>query len=539
MKHKFISVLLALVLVLSFSLVTAVPVGAVGNEVWVDVSAGAGGDGTEANPYQTIQEGITAVEEGGTVNVAAGIYYPTATIVIDKDGLILQGPQADVDPRPSYSDAREAGSPSEAVIDGTNLGGDQLKNIIRILADDVVINGLEIRSGTGDLIFSGEFGDSARNIYRPSVRFNIIHDSIKDEGVQLKGAVYGVYEYNHVFDTGGDGLNFAEDSWRVPREERKQTQHCIIQHNEIHDIGYHGTGTGPAHGGIFVYNDGCGDLDVEIRENLIYHINTAGIKFGDGDWAAKGGEIIDNIIRDTIGAGVRVRASDTTVEGNDISQTGGITVESKVAQADTVLIQFNSIHGNTFGLNNLAAAEVNATHNWWGDASGPYHSTNPSGIGDAVSDNVLFAPWLEAPYRPTTLMSSFTIDHAKVDFKKKADDDKVRVQGKLELDLDNGDGVNISEDVIVTVGPLSETITMVEKGKKDDRWHYQRPKGDEGNIKHMTINWKNGEFDIRLDKAELAGITNPVTISIQIGDDVGLESILMREKKHHWDYKAK
>jgi len=528
MKKEILSILFALVLVMSFSLVMAVPAGAAASEVWVATTGDDNNAGTLETPFATIQKGINTVAEGGTVNVVAGIYYPTSTIVIDKDGLILQGPQADVDPRPTYSNARTAGSPSEAAIDGDGT----LKNIIRIFADDVVINGLEIRSGTGDLVFSGDL-PQARYINRPSVKYNIIHDSSKDEGVQLKGAVEGVYEYNHVFDTGGDGLNFAEDG-------NKPTRDCVIRCNEIHDIGwYTGLGVGPSHGGIFVYNDGYGDLDVEIRENLIYHINTAGIKFGDYDWAAKGGKIIDNIIRDTTGVGVRVRASYITVEGNEISQTGGIIVESKVDQVDTVLIQFNSIQGNTFGVKNTATATVDATYNWWGDASGPTHSSNPEGAGDAVSDNVLFKPWLEAPYQPTTSMSSFTIDHAKVDFKKKADDDKVRVQGKLELDLVNGNGVDISEDVIVTVGPLSETITMEQKGKKGDRWHYQRLKGDEGNIKHMTINWKNGKFDIRMDKAELTGITNPVTISIQIGDDVGEEPITMREKKHHWDYKAK
>jgi len=141
---------------------------------------------------------------------------------------------------------------------------------------------------------------------------------------------------------------------------------------------------------------------------------------------------------------------------------------------------------------------------------------------------------------PIVPMSEFQIDHAKIDFKKKADDDKVRVQGKLELDTLNGNGVDISEGVIVTVGPLSETIPMVEKGKKGDKWEYKRPKGDTGDIKHMTIDWKKGKFDIRMDKADLSEMTDPenVTITIQIGDDVGSETILMTKKKHHWDYKA-
>ena len=190
------------------------------------------------------------------------------------------------------------------------------------------------------------------------------------------------------------------------------------------------------------------------------------------------------------------------------------------------------------GMENQTGTIVDAENNWWGDASGPYHpDLNPDGLGDAVSDNVDFDPWLTA-FCPPLPMSKFVIDHAKLDFKKKPADDKVRVQGKLELNLCCGDGVDISEDVTVTVGPLSETITMVEKGKKGEKWEYKRPKDGEGNIKHMTINWKNGKFDIRMDKADLTGVTNPVTISIQIGDDVGEETILMREKKHHWDYKA-
>ncbi|NIR25854.1 MAG: hypothetical protein GWN77_02600, partial [Gammaproteobacteria bacterium] len=58
---------------------------------------------------------------------------------------------------------------------------------------------------------------------------------------------------------------------------------------------------------------------------------------------------------------------------------------------------FNNIVGNNIsGLSNEVGT-VDATRNWWGDASGPYHeSLNPSGSGDEVSDNVEFEPWLES-----------------------------------------------------------------------------------------------------------------------------------------------
>lgn len=58
----------------------------------VYVHAGAaGGDGTQANPFGTIQEGINAVSPGGTVNILGGTYPITAQMVINKEGITLEG----------------------------------------------------------------------------------------------------------------------------------------------------------------------------------------------------------------------------------------------------------------------------------------------------------------------------------------------------------------------------------------------------------------------------------------------------------------
>ena len=59
----------------------------------------------------------------------------------------------------------------------------------------------------------------------------------------------------------------------------------------------------------------------------------------------------------------------------------------------------NRIEQNAFGVRNVDTLYdyVDATYNWWGDASGPYHATNPQGLGNAVSDHVWFEPWLTRP----------------------------------------------------------------------------------------------------------------------------------------------
>jgi len=49
---------------------------------------------------------------------------------------------------------------------------------------------------------------------------------------------------------------------------------------------------------------------------------------------------------------------------------------------------FNDIYDNNLGMDVLSSGAVNATYNYWGDKSGPYHeSLNPSGIGNPVGGN--------------------------------------------------------------------------------------------------------------------------------------------------------
>ncbi len=62
--------------------------------------------------------------------------------------------------------------------------------------------------------------------------------------------------------------------------------------------------------------------------------------------------------------------------------------------------QDNEVHFNNFTENgegievDASTSQVDATENWWGSDSGPYHtSLNSEGTGDIVSDNVLFTPW--------------------------------------------------------------------------------------------------------------------------------------------------
>ena len=66
-----------------------------------------------------------------------------------------------------------------------------------------------------------------------------------------------------------------------------------------------------------------------------------------------------------------------------------------------VNVSNSSLHDNqSYGINNSGPNIALAENNWWGDQSGPYHPIlNPSGLGNRVSNNVDFDPWLG--YDPT------------------------------------------------------------------------------------------------------------------------------------------
>lgn len=73
---------------------------------------------------------------------------------------------------------------------------------------------------------------------------------------------------------------------------------------------------------------------------------------------------------------------------NMLSKTyGGIPVGAVVD------LKSNTIADNTYGIYSGAGERINALNNWWGADTGPFHTTNPTGTGNAVTDYVDFLPF--------------------------------------------------------------------------------------------------------------------------------------------------
>ena len=362
MKRKVFSVLFALVLVLSFSLVTAVPASAVIlPEFWVDddwlgCTPGNAVDGhiCGTDGFGKIQDGINAVTSppGGIVHVAAGTY--NENVDVNKDGVFLIGAGAS-------STTVQAVNSSDYVFDVTQ--------------SNVTITGFMV-TGATDTNYAGiAVGCGADNC---TISSNIATGNW--QGIRLSSSDGSTISGNQVYENLAEGIYLANCS------------NCVIDGNIVHDNDM------MIHPGILL-DHGSGN---QVKNNEVY--NEA---YGIGLLGSDDNTILNNSIHDNghgiyIDWGTITTSDNNKILGNSIvynSATEESGIHLTTGAAGTV-INFNNIEGNSptpssYGVSNEnSSAPADATNNWWGDDSGPSHSP---GTGDKVSDHVTYFPWLGAP----------------------------------------------------------------------------------------------------------------------------------------------
>jgi len=119
--------------------------------------------------------------------------------------------------------------------------------------------------------------------------------------------------------------------------------------------------------------------------------------------------------------GTIIRYNDVLNNDVGIESAGNIVWEPTIPSGTK--IHYNNIVGNTeYGIASIVwdetlgePEEVDATLNWWGDASGP--GGVGSGSGDAVSTYVNYDPWLAAPYPSKVTGGGWFIDDKESDNK--------------------------------------------------------------------------------------------------------------------------
>jgi len=426
-KRKLFSILFAFVLVLSFSLIPAIPAMAATTLYVEDDTCPAVGDGSVGNPFCSTQDAIDAASSGDTIIVNS----------------------------------------HESVITGG----------VKIIADDVTLNGFKM-SGSSSHIEVADASNTALNV---NISYNILENTAWSDGaIDLNGGnrcAGGYTGYNTVIDAQGYyGISTI------------QNDDIVIEYNHVVNnsgfgaigAGYHeGTGiiihgntiTGSGGKGIDYWAEDGGVISENVISNCTYETITTdaqatisgnqitggasyGIRLNSGAAGSTvSGNTISNIAYEGIQSDVLVTitnnnisgasmgiqlstlASGSVIDGNNIhdNQYRGLSITSDVTAATVtnnhianhlycgvtvwgdgegsgIHINHNSITGSKwfYGVESMrTTSDVDAENNWWGNPHGPCtpeEEKNPAGKckgkGDAVSNNVDYEPWLNQPVVP-------------------------------------------------------------------------------------------------------------------------------------------
>jgi len=410
-KKKIFSILFALVLALSFTLVTAMPVAA--TTLTVDTSAPV-----SATNFHTIQAAVdAAAPTGDTINVAAGTY--DEQVVINKS-LTLQGVGDTTIIQPSGAGTLTTvkttpwlgtGTKQMAAIVFVDAAGAQV-TIKDLKIDGSGITGVPTGVG-GDWVAGLAYLETSGTIENLTVIGNpglacrtagIWASAITETTHQVEVTGCSVIGYNRagIYALGETmTADYHHNEINGPGELAAQVPNGMFflrgatgsaTYNTVTDLGY--TGETYRATGIGTYDAGTGitfghntisnvqnafclnrGSDVTVEYNTVYDCHTGvRLESGTADNILQYNSIKDNTyaIRSSPSGGDNVAHFNSFV-GNTGSDTGFPTYVGAVSNVDTT---------NT----------LDATYNWWGDCSGP-GPVGP-GIGDSVSVNVDFEPWL-------------------------------------------------------------------------------------------------------------------------------------------------
>lgn len=356
------------------------------NAAWVGLPPGTvvgPGQVIGLNAFATISGGVNAVDVLGTVYVAPGLYSEQVNIT---KTIQLLGAQQGVDAR-----SRSGSTATESTITSNTPTG-----VVNLSADGIVLDGFTVK---GNLSGPGIVTSSSHSGY-------LIEDNIVEDNV------FGMY-----LNTNGTSLS-------------------VVRHNLIQNNNQAGAATGNG-----IYTD-QGSASLYIYQNRFSgHINGSLAFYGSA--GTQHDILIANNEMMSDSALAMVNSNNVTILGNTMI---GIPYEAISVQSNNnhVQIEANVLHQNVYGVivapvngpgtastdvrlynNNIQgnstaglrvisggySGTLNATNNWWGDASGP--SGVGPGTGDAIVDPdsvVAFTPWLESvpPPEPTACAPAAT-----------------------------------------------------------------------------------------------------------------------------------
>ena len=319
--RKTISILFALALVLSFSLVATTPVA-------------ASTDRHVPGPYATIQAAIDNAVPGDTIIVAAG-HIAEENLIITTDGLTL---------------TTDASDPATIMYQAATTS-----SVVDIRGEGVILENFIIERNNGGS------GSQAINVRRSNVVVR---------GTTITGSDnnHGPHAIPGIMLTDGDPGPYGMDIGGI-----------LLKNNHLSgDFAY----------GVYVTTLASGSIEVSIEGNTLEGLTYDGSYWGWGTRPGWGVGIWDSSFV-AFGGSLTVDIAGNTFDGHGVYM---LPKDAATPVLDVAVNCNNFVGSGNWGVYNPTDVVVDATFNWWGDASGPA----PHGTGNAVSANVDFDPWLQA-----------------------------------------------------------------------------------------------------------------------------------------------
>jgi len=382
MKRKIIYLFVALSLLFSLIAVGGTGTVAAAGPWYVDplgTDNGSHGTGPGAAAFLTIQYAINDGRVGGgdTINVAAGTYSLTASIIVNK----------------SISIIGDINNPANVVIDAGTIPRDsgpkppgRDRDGFQVAANDVVIKGFKIINALNLMTGAGDGWQNAGITVGGDITLIDWLDPY-NKPILIDGGTFS----NNIIEGCSVGIYLA-------MSKNVTVSHNIIRYSTIGSGDSYFANAGE---GILNWNTkawGTGNwqdpINNIIESNVIEYSARQGICLGAWEeiFSVSGTVVRDNIIRysgNEPGIDLMYVTGALNITGNDIySNPTGIGVGPGVSD---VIAHYNNISGNTaYGIKNTSSVIVNATLNWWG-------TTDPVAIAAKITGPVTYNPWLGIP----------------------------------------------------------------------------------------------------------------------------------------------
>ena len=267
------------------------------------------------------------------------------------------------------------------------------------VSSGMIITNNHIVSSNGDGINLHTFNQKC-HIYNITISSNVISsngDGIHFDNRGMYGSIHDVSISENLVYSIGNGIYLYTYSWY----DSVITDVAISKNT----VFLNGGGSG-----IYINSDSAWSrylLDVIVSDNKVSNA-TNGIYVCAGEhtnWVRYDATIVGNRVTNSekgiyiLGvhsqglAGIKANITANCICYN----TFGISFDTHAHNS----AQYNHIYRNLHGMTISSGASVNATYNYWGDETGPYHATlNPTGTGNSVDGNgtdLDFRPFLLSP----------------------------------------------------------------------------------------------------------------------------------------------